>query len=323
MIAVCALIPLLLPEAQAASLPSKVVISYPTVNARLVPLWIAGEEGLFSKYGVEAEAVLVRNSPVQITTLISGDAQISLGSPLTFLSAVARGADLKVLANFSSRTIVNLLARPGINGPRDLHGKRIGVQSIGGNIWLYAMLVLEHMGLDPGRDDIRIQVIGDQMVLSQALEAGTVDATVFSDPVYIRRLRQKGFPTLAELSLPIAALPFLVKRTYADQHPQIIENVLKALLESVGFVLSPRNQPTILKTIMRRLKVSDPSIAEDSYQELIKILDRKLYPSIEGLKSVQRMMKARDPKLADIKVEDLVDDSFIRKLDESGFIDRL
>jgi hypothetical protein len=34
-------------------------------------------------------------------------------------------------------------------------------------------------------------------------------------------------------------------------------------------------------------------------------------------------MKIRNPKLEKAKVEDLVDDQILRRLDESGFIDRL
>jgi hypothetical protein len=31
----------------------------------------------------------------------------------------------------------------------------------------------------------------------------------------------------------------------------------------------------------------------------------------------------QNPKIADVKIEDLVDSRFVRKLDESGFLDRL
>ena len=34
-------------------------------------------------------------------------------------------------------------------------------------------------------------------------------------------------------------------------------------------------------------------------------------------------MKLRNPKMAGIKLEDLVDDQILRRLDESGFIDKL
>lgn len=52
-------------------------------------------------------------------------------------------------------------------------------------------------------------------------------------------------------------------------------------------------------------------------------MDKKPYPSMDGLRNIQRLMKLRNPKLGSIKVEDLVDDQILRRLDESGFIDKL
>jgi hypothetical protein len=50
---------------------------------------------------------------------------------------------------------------------------------------------------------------------------------------------------------------------------------------------------------------------------------RKPYPGVDGLKNVQRLTKLQNPRIADLNVEELVDSRFIRRLDESGFIDRL
>jgi hypothetical protein len=41
------------------------------------------------------------------------------------------------------------------------------------------------------------------------------------------------------------------------------------------------------------------------------------------LRNIQRLTKLQNPKIADVKVEDLVDSRFVRKLDESGFLERL
>jgi hypothetical protein len=43
---------------------------------------------------------------------------------------------------------------------------------------------------------------------------------------------------------------------------------------------------------------------------------------MEGMRNLQRLLKPRNPKIADVKVEDVVDNRVMRKLDESGFIDR-
>ena len=50
---------------------------------------------------------------------------------------------------------------------------------------------------------------------------------------------------------------------------------------------------------------------------------RKPYPAVDGLRNVQRLTKAQNPRVAEVNVDDLVDARFMRKLDESGFIDRL
>jgi hypothetical protein len=41
------------------------------------------------------------------------------------------------------------------------------------------------------------------------------------------------------------------------------------------------------------------------------------------LRSFQRLMAQQNPRIATLNVEDLIDARFVRKLDESGFIDRL
>jgi len=52
-------------------------------------------------------------------------------------------------------------------------------------------------------------------------------------------------------------------------------------------------------------------------------LNRKPYPSLEGLRNAQRLMTLQNPKIAILKIEELIEPRFVRKLDENGFIDRL
>ena len=66
----------------------------------------------------------------------------------------------------------------------------MGVQSIGGVVWMQALLALENVGLEPVRDQLHIQVIGPLPQLANALEAGAIDVTVlpsvFSQPLKVR-----------------------------------------------------------------------------------------------------------------------------------------
>ena len=309
-------------ETQAAPALSEVVIGYATIT-RMLPRWISQEQRFFMKHGVGAEQVFVRSSPVLTAALVAGGIHVGIigGNPI--LSAASGGADLKIVATLASRASVDLVVRPGIKSAKELRGKRVGVQSIGGTVWLYTVLGLEQLGLDLHRDKILTPVIGEYAILAQALEAGTIDAVFISIPAFSQRLKQKGFPILAELNLPVAGSVVVVTSAYLQQHSDRVENVLKALMEGLAFILTPKNKVTVLETLMKRYKISDPTLVEGTYQQLLKELNRKPYPSIEGMQNIQRMMQSSNPRLGDVKVADLTDSSFVRKLDESGFIDRL
>ena len=44
--------------------------------------------------------------------------------------------------------------------------------------------------------------------------------------------------------------------------------------------------------------------------------------SMDGMRNLQRLLKPRNPKIGELKIEDIVDNRIMRKLDDSGFIDR-
>lgn len=308
--------------AGAAAAPAKSIIAHAAVNARVLPLWLAREQGLFAKYGVPSETIFIRQAPTLVAALTSGDIQIGYTGGTAVLGSAASGSDLKILAAFTNRVTYDVVARKGIKSPEDLRGKIFGVQSIGGTVWMGAILALEHFGLDPNRDKISLIAAGDQSVLAQALVAGTIDVTVL-DGVMSRTLRQNGFPILAELSkvnIPISSVGIVAKGSVIQKNPELIENLLKALIESEAFIFGPANKGVAMAVLKRYLRISDQE-AEEGYKDVINGLDRKPYASLDGLRNVQRLMKLRNPAVEKVKVEDLVVDRFMKKLDQGGFID--
>src|SRR5262245_12347531 len=308
-----------------AATVAKFAIGHSTINPRLAPLWIAQESGYFSKYGLETTLVLVRSTPVLLAGMKSGSIPVAYGVGGSILGASVGEPDLKILATFSGKMTNNLIARPAIKTPKDLRGRIVGVQSIGGTNWIGAILWLEHLGLDPQRDNVIIQVIGDQIVRAQALETGKIDAAAV-DTVFSRRLEQRAFNVLGDshrVSIPFVGVDIAATKAMIAEQPVALENLLKALLESLAYIFEPKNKSKVLELIMRRLKITDVGPAEDGYRDLLNTMSRKPYPGLDGLRNVQRLMKVQSPKIGDVKIEDLVDSRFIRKLDENGFIDSL
>src|SRR5262249_52680934 len=91
------------------------------------------------------------------------------------LAAVSAGRDFKIVSTFNSRNTYDLVVRPNIKRAEDLRGKTFAVTSIGGTSWMGILLWLEYLGLDQQRDNIRMQVIGDQAVQVQCVENGLCD----------------------------------------------------------------------------------------------------------------------------------------------------
>ncbi len=304
---------------------TKVKIAHAIMSPRVAPVWIAQDQRFFTKYGIDAEIIFVRTAPILVAAMVPGEIQIGYTGGTAVLGAAAGGSDLKLLATFSNRVTYDLVARPQIKSPGDLRGKRFGVQSIGGTVWMGAILGLEHLGLEPVRDKIDILVVGDQTVLAQALATGTIDATVL-DGSFSLRLQEKGFSILAQFSkvaIPFASVGPLARKEYTDKNPSVIEGVLKAMLEGSAYALSAKNKASTLASLKRRLRIGDDREAEIAYDDILIGLERKPYPSLAGLRNIQRLLKLQNPKVEKIKVEDLIEDRFLRTLDQSGFIDNV
>lgn len=322
---VCACLVWLHVEARAASAPGKIVIAHAAMNARVAPLWIAEDHGFFAKYGTPASTIFIRQAPILVAALTAGDVKVGYSGGSSVLAAVMGGADLKMIATLTNRLGYDLVAAPSIKTPKDLRGKRFGVQSIGGTLWMAGMLALEHVGVDPARDEVKVLVIGDQTVLAQALEAGHIDATIL-DGVFSRKLKQKGFTILSELydsGIPFSGQALVVRAPYLQEQRATLENILKGLLEGIAFTLAPKNKPQVIATFSKRLKLSDPAVAEEGYSDIVRNTDRVPYAGPDGLRNIQRFMKLRTPAAEKIKIDEVIDDRILKGLEQSGFVAKL
>lgn len=306
-----------------AAAPGKVILGYAAPGARALPFWIAQDLGLFAKYNIDVEPVFIRGAPLLVTGLASGDIHIGSTGGSATLAAVAGGQDLKIIATFSSRNTFDLITHPTIKRPEDLKRKRIGLTSIGGTTWMALLLWLEHFGLDVQRDQLQLQPTGEQALTVQSLEAGVVNAAIL-DGIYSARIKPKGFNVLGEFSdlkHQFVSQALVVQRSLLLQRPDMLEGLLKAEIEGLAYVLAPKNKPAVIKTLMRRMK-TEAGPAEEGYLDLLRGMERKPMPTVESMVHVQRLMKVQNPKIGNVNLEELNDARLMKKLDESGFIDK-
>ncbi len=305
----------------AASPPYKVVYTFGGLNERSGILWVARDAGIFRKYGIDPTIVNVRNAQVGMSALAGGETQFHVGSATgTSIGAMAGGLDLAYIAGLINKLDGAFMVNPSIKTPADLRGKKIGVQSIGGGVWMFSMLAFEHWGLNPERDNIQFRIIGDQSVLAQAITQNIIDGG-YLGYAYGAQLERQGYRMLGDLmklGIPYQGLGMIAKRSLIDRTPEIPERTLRAMVEAIAYVNNPANKAAVVKTLTRELRLSKVEDAQVGYEVMRTLYDKKIYPNVEGLRNVVRLLGKSSESIRKVKVEDIIDDRVVRKLEKEG-----
>jgi ABC-type nitrate/sulfonate/bicarbonate transport system substrate-binding protein len=173
---------------------------------------------------------------------------------------------------------------PSITRPADLKGKKIGVQDFSGLLWTLTMLSLRELGLDPQKDSINIQAIGDSTVIAQSLATGMIDAAAL-DKLQSVRLQGLGVKVLLDLSrIAFPSSPFMSAESFIQKNPPVVENFIKALIEASTIMRAQKERG--LAVLQRHIK-TDRAIAEIGYKNLLEDLTAYTFISVKGLRTVQ------------------------------------
>lgn len=310
----------------AAEAPAKFILAYGAIGGNAVPLWIGKEQGIFRKYNLDPQLVyIIAGRAMQ--SMLAGDIQFGLLGATHVTNAVTAGGDMTMLLGMEEKLNYFLNARPGIKSAEDLKGKKVGIGTPSGSLALATYVGLDHLGLVPRRDGITLLNTGSTPERMSALFAGSIDAAFFN-PEVEQVVVQQGYPVLLDLgkaNVPFQSSGLATSRKYMRGNPLIVENLAKAIIEGVAFVRNPANKKTVTDSIGRNLRLDRADRLERAYQAISESFPRKPCPSLPGIASVLKLMAQHglNPKGAGLKPEDIADMSVCKKLEESGFFDRL
>src|SRR5688500_4529967 len=237
---------------------TQTVISYASFNERTAGiLLVAEDQGFFRKQDLDARLVYVRAGNVALSALAAGESQFYFGSGTgVTLGAVAGGLDGVFVAGLVNRLTGTFVVHPQIKTPAELKGRNIGVQSIGGGIWMITMLVLDHWGIEPKRDGMNLRIVGDEAVLAQALATNIIEGSYFGYTLG-SILKRQGFNVLADLAdlkIPYQSTGVFVRRSFLKSSPETIEKVLRAMTEATSYIERTQIMTSLLNslcTVMR------------------------------------------------------------------------
>lgn len=291
--------------------------------------WVAKEKGLFEKYGLSVE--LIRTDPsTQVVVLVSGQCDLIAGSPLTFLSSQEVGAACLDIAGFAPAIPWIMVARPEIRDAGDLEGIRFAVNMQGINTVLAATpLAFAALGVDPKQAGVTYEAVGPGAERLAAVVAGSADATLLLVDMMpkLQPLIDEGkihiLVDLTQTRVPWADNDLMVTKDFAAENPEAVDGFLRAIIEAHAWVLDPANKAEALTIIARYAGLDSSEQAGLLYQQGLKNISVRPYPSAEAIQSMVDALIADYPELGAVKVTDFVDRSWIQRLDDEGFMDEV
>lgn len=293
----------------------RIRIGYPSLSFRQSNVWVAKEDGLFKKYGLEVEPIFLRGGQMATQALVAGDPPIvNIG---TVVQASLAGYNLVLVAAVETNYDQIVFARPGITKLEQLKGKNFGISGFGSATHYASTILVKHLNFDP-KDLILIPGGPDAERLA-ALSTGKIDATFFSSsgaPV----ARKAGFVELlqiADLGVEVQGNGFATSREYIKSNRDVVKSALKGFVEAIYFIYA--NKKEAQRVFAKYMRTNDPAVLEDSYQGYIHMIPKKPYPTLKGIQFMLDMLTEKMPQAKNAKPEQFVDLSFLQELEKEGF----
>lgn len=284
--------------------------------------YIAQKKGFFEKYGLAVELVYFQGGSQIIQAMLGGDVPLTVTAGPEGVVAKLQGADIALLAANNPTMHFSLFVTPEIKKGAELRGKRAGISRFGSSSDFSIRYIFKSLGL--AESDVTIVQIGDNPSRLAALKTNAIQASVFTTPNSVRA-KKAGFTSMVDaykLGLKFHGSGIAATGAFLRERRPVVEAFFKGFLEGVAY--AKQNREESIRLIKEFLRLSDQDEAEDSYQVIIQeVQPRKPYPLKEGVETVLRNIESTVPKAKTAKAEDLIDDSIVRRLDQSGFIDNL
>lgn len=312
------------PPSLAQESSKKLLVAYAGLISTHSSVWLGEDQGFYKKHGLDVTSVFTGSGSVTSQALIAGEARVASTSVGPTAGAISAGADLVILAGTIHILPYQLWVTPQVRQPADLKGKRVAISTFGSGSHLAAEVALQQIGLDPVRDKVAIIQVGTQPERVAALVTGKIEATVL-EPGFGQAARDKGLTVMLDLTkaeAPYLNTVLVASRRYIKENPQQTESFLKGTIDGLAFLSNPANERAVKSVLARRLKLTTPQSIQIMYDATVDIHAKTKVPyaTVPGVQNMIDALLRVNPRLAKLKAADMIDNSFIERLEKSGYI---
>ena len=238
----------------------KIRIGYPSISSRQAQLWVAKDEGLFRKHGLDVELIFLRGGQVAIQALTGGDPPlVTIGNVII---ANLQGHDIVLVGSVENSYDQSVFARPGtMTRMEQLKGKRFGISGFGSATHNAALILFKKFNLDPTKDVVFVPTgTGPERLV--AMSTARIDATFFN-PSEVPQALKAGFVEIiqmADIDFEVQGSGLATSRSYIKANREVVKSALKAYVEGIYYVFE--NRAAAVKTLSRYMRTDDQEVLD-------------------------------------------------------------
>jgi NitT/TauT family transport system substrate-binding protein len=288
------------------------------LGGTMTPAFVAQDLGLFSKHGLEHSLQYVP-ATTGVQALAAGSEEIGLvGNQCVDVGL--EGADTVYIASTASRFIFQLYGAPSIKTVADLKGKVVAATQPAASTDYAMRMVLRKFNLVPEKD-VKIIYAGSSPALMSMLKGGNAVAGLINPPIIYQaqEIGMRQIVNVTELNIPFIFVAVCTTKRILQQKPEAVTRYLRAYTEAISVIL--QDKETTLQIMGKRMKVDNLKWVEAVYDDIMKVLQRTPYMTPLEVQAVLDVVKS--PKGMQMKPEAFFDNSFLQKVEASGFINSL
>ena len=296
-------------------------INFPYRSETHLPfLHVVGQSGAWEKHGLQVDYDKSITSEDAHSKVANGSVEFVGGNHVSPYGRRPKGDRWIYLAQTVNLLNHRIVTRPEsrISKVSDLRGKKVA--SKGQHPSLNTWLFLKQNGL---LADCTIERVRSNTAWEFARD-GKVDAAFVTPPADLFA-RRAGLKVIEIEPLPMVWFTTVSTcLAFVEKHPDIVDKFLKGLCEGIAFFKTHRRESVkIIKDKYKEEGELDDEAASHLYDELTAVLQAKPYPTIPAISNVYEIAKEQDKTATQADPLALWDLHFLRRIDDSGFIDGL
>jgi len=304
----------------AAASPEALTVGYSSFSGAYLPLWIAVEEGLGKKYGLDLKAIYAgRIRPQQL--LATGEVPFVMATGTGALTSHILGVkDQVIIMTTINRVNSAIFSRPEIKSTEELRGKTVATGRPGAFGDTMVRYVLRaKLGLVPDRD-VKMLPIGEAQLAFPALERGIVQAASLTIP-FTLMAKKMGYRELVDYDKAGVVYPYntiTTLRQTPSKNPELAERLLKTIIEAI--FVSKTEKEKSLAVLKKYMKGTPDEILEETYQYSKNVAEEVPTPSLEIVKAALEILSYQYPQAKGTDPNPIIDTSIMKRIEQSGFL---